>query len=126
VMVHPQSVIHSMVEFTDGSTMAQCSPPDMRLPISLALGWPDRVADASPAVDWTLAHTWELRPLDGTAFPAVRLAKQAGLAGRCRPAIYNAANEECVTAFTAGRLPFTAIVDTVERVLAGAPDYAEP
>jgi 1-deoxy-D-xylulose-5-phosphate reductoisomerase len=126
VMVHPQSVIHSMVEFTDGSTIAQASPPDMRLPISLALGWPDRVPAAAAAVDWTAAHTWQLLPLDDTAFPAVRLAKQAGLAGRCRPAIYNAANEECVAAFVAHRLPFLGIVRTVERVLDEAPDFAEP
>jgi 1-deoxy-D-xylulose-5-phosphate reductoisomerase len=126
VMVHPSSVIHSMVEFTDGSTLAQCSPPDMRLPIALALGWPDRVPAAAPAVDWTQAHTWELRPLDGSAFPAVALAKAAGRAGRCRPAIYNAANEECVAAFVAHRLPFLAIVETVERTLADAPDFAEP
>jgi 1-deoxy-D-xylulose-5-phosphate reductoisomerase len=126
VMVHPQSVIHSLVEFVDGSTLAQCSPPDMRLPIALALGWPDRIAGAAPAVDWTTAHTWELRPLDEAAFPAVRLAKAAGRAGRCRPAIFNAANEECVAAFTAGRLPFLGIVDTVERVLSEAPDFGEP
>jgi 1-deoxy-D-xylulose-5-phosphate reductoisomerase len=126
VMVHPSSVIHSMVEFTDGSTLAQCSPPDMRLPIALALGWPDRVPAAAQAVDWTKAHTWELRPLDGSAFPAVALAKAAGRAGRCRPAIYNAANEECVAAFVAHRLPFLAIVETVERTLADAPDFAEP
>ncbi|HEX8626799.1 MAG TPA: 1-deoxy-D-xylulose-5-phosphate reductoisomerase [Catenuloplanes sp.] len=126
VMVHPQSVLHSMVEFTDGSTLAQASPPDMRLPIALALGWPDRVADAAPAVDWTEAHNWELRPLDHEAFPAVQLAKEAGAAGRCRPAIYNAANEECVAAFVAGRLPFLGIVDTLQRVLGSAPDMAEP
>jgi 1-deoxy-D-xylulose-5-phosphate reductoisomerase len=126
VMVHPQSVIHSMVEFHDGSTIAQCSPPDMRLPISLALGWPDRVSDAAPAVDWSAAHTWELRPLDDAAFPAVRLAKAAGRAGHCRPAIYNAANEECVAAFVGGTLPFLGIVDTLEEVLAQAPAFAEP
>jgi 1-deoxy-D-xylulose-5-phosphate reductoisomerase len=126
VMVHPQSVIHSMVEFVDGSTMAQCSPPDMRLPISLALGWPDRVAGAAPAVDWTAAHTWDLRPLDEEAFPAVRLAKAAGRAGRCRPAIFNAANEEAVAAFVGGDLPFLGIVELVERVLTEAPDFAEP
>jgi 1-deoxy-D-xylulose-5-phosphate reductoisomerase len=126
VMVHPQSVIHSMVEFADGSTIAQCSPPDMRLPIALALGWPDRVPDAAPGVDWTSAHTWELRPLDDEAFPAVRLAKEAGRVGRCRPAIYNAANEEFVAAFVAGRLPFLGIVDGLDRVLSEAPDFAEP
>ncbi len=126
VMVHPQSVLHSLVEFTDGSTLAQASPPDMRLPIALALGWPDRVAEAAPAVDWTMAHNWELRPLDNAAFPAVELAKAAGRAGQCRPAIYNAANEECVAAFTAGRLPFLAIVDTVAAVLDGASGWGEP
>jgi 1-deoxy-D-xylulose-5-phosphate reductoisomerase len=126
VMVHPQSVIHSMVEFADGSTIAQCSPPDMRLPISFALGWPERVADAARAVDWTAAHTWQLAPLDDDAFPAVALARAAGRAGRGRPAIYNAANEECVAAFLQRRLPFPGIVATVERVLAAAPALAEP
>jgi 1-deoxy-D-xylulose-5-phosphate reductoisomerase len=126
VMVHPPSVIHSMVEFLDGSTIAQASPPDMRLPIALALGWPDRVPGAAAAVDWTSAHTWELAPLDDEAFPAVRLAKAAGEAGHPRPAIYNAANEECVAAFVAGRLPFLGIVDTLARVLADAPDFPEP
>jgi 1-deoxy-D-xylulose-5-phosphate reductoisomerase len=126
VMVHPPSVIHSMVEFVDGSTMAQASPPDMRLPIAVALGWPDRVPGAASAVDWTAAHTWALAPLDDEAFPAVRLAKAAGEAGHPRPAIYNAANEECVAAFVAGRLPFLGIVDTLERVLADAPGLPEP
>jgi 1-deoxy-D-xylulose-5-phosphate reductoisomerase len=126
VMIHPTSVIHSMVEFVDGSTIAQCSPPDMRLPISLALGWPDRVTSATPGLDWTAAHTWELLPLDDAAFPAVALAKAAGRAGRCRPAIYNAANEEYLAAFVDGRLPFLAIVDSVERALADAPDFDEP
>jgi len=126
VMVHPPSVIHSLVEFVDGSTMAQASPPDMRLPIALALGWPDRVPGAAAAVDWTAAHTWQLSPLDEDAFPAVRLAKAAGRAGRCRPAIYNAANEECVVGFTQGRLSFLGIVDTVARVLDEAPDFDEP
>jgi 1-deoxy-D-xylulose-5-phosphate reductoisomerase len=126
VMVHPQSVLHSMVEFTDGSTLAQASPPDMRLPIALALGWPERVADAAPAVDWSTAHTWELYPLDDEVFPAVRLARQAGEAGGCLPAVYNAANEECVAAFVAGRLRFTGIVDTIVRVLDEAPDFGDP
>ena len=126
VMVHPQSVIHSLVEFHDGSTLAQCSPPDMCLPIALALGWPDRIADAAPGIDWGAGHVWELRPLDDAAFPAVRLAKAAGAAGRCRPAVYNAANEECVAAFVAGSLPFLGIVDTIEEVLAQTPDFPEP
>jgi len=126
VMVHPQSVLHSLVEFVDGSTLAQASPPDMRLPIALALAWPERVPEAAAAVDWREAHNWELRPLDDEAFPAVRLAKEAGAAGGLRPAIYNAANEECVAAFVSGRLPFLGIVDTLERVLAAAPDLADP
>jgi 1-deoxy-D-xylulose 5-phosphate reductoisomerase len=117
VMVHPQSVIHSMVEFTDGSTLAQASPPDMRLPIALGMGWPDRVPGTSPAVDWTTAHTWELFPLDDEAFPAVALAAKVGEAGGTFPAVYNAANEECVKAFRTGRLPFLGIVDTVARVV---------
>jgi 1-deoxy-D-xylulose-5-phosphate reductoisomerase len=126
VMVHPQSVLHSLVEFADGSSLAQASPPDMRLPIALALAWPERVPGAAAGVDWSEAHNWELRPLDEEAFPAVGLAKRAGQAGGCQPAIYNAANEECVAAFVSGRLPFLGIVDTLERVLAAAPDFAEP
>jgi 1-deoxy-D-xylulose-5-phosphate reductoisomerase len=118
VVVHPQSMVHSMVEFTDGSTLAQASPPDMRLPIALGLSWPDRVPEAAPGCDWTTAATWEFFPLDEAAFPAVRLARAAGLAGGTAPAVLNAANEECVAAFLAGRLPFLAIVDTVEAVLA--------
>ncbi len=117
VVVHPQSVVHSMVEFVDGSTLAQASPPDMRLPISLGLGWPDRVPDAAPGCDWTTAATWEFAPLDEQAFPAVRLARAAGLAGGTAPAIYNGANEVCVAAFLAGRLPFLRIVDTVAEVV---------
>jgi 1-deoxy-D-xylulose-5-phosphate reductoisomerase len=117
VVVHPQSVIHSMVEFTDGSTIAQASPPDMRIPIALALGWPDRVPGAAPAIDWTAAHTWTFEPLDENAFPAVSIARQAGEAGGTAPAAYNAANEVCVAAFMAGRLPFVAIVDTVAQVV---------
>jgi 1-deoxy-D-xylulose-5-phosphate reductoisomerase len=126
VTVHPQSVIHSLVEYADGSTIAQASPPDMHLPIALALDWPHRVAGAAAPVDWTMAHNWEFRPLDAEAFPAIELAKQAGRTGRCRPAIFNAANEECVAAFSQGRLPFLAIVDTVAEVLADAPELAEP
>ncbi|MQA78174.1 MAG: 1-deoxy-D-xylulose-5-phosphate reductoisomerase [Streptosporangiales bacterium] len=118
VVVHPQSMVHSMVEFVDGSTLAQCSPPDMRLPIALALGWPHRVADAARPVDWTTAHTWEFLPLDDEAFPAIRLAREVGELGGTYPAVYNAANEECVRAFLDHRLPFLGIVDTVQRVVA--------
>ena len=83
--MHRQSVIHSMVEFTDGSTIAQASPPDMRIPIALALAWPDRVPGAASPVDWTTAHTWTFEPLDESAFPAVTLAREAGSRGRHRP-----------------------------------------
>ncbi len=117
VMVHPQSVIHSMVEFVDGSTLAQASPPDMRLPIAWGLGWPDRVPDASPACDWTSAHTWTFDPLDDEVFPAVRLARSAGATGGTAPAVFNAANEVAVDAFRAGELSFTGIVDTVGAVV---------
>jgi 1-deoxy-D-xylulose-5-phosphate reductoisomerase len=117
VVVHPQSVVHSMVEFVDGSTLAQASPPDMRLPIALALDWPSRVPEAAAAVDWSTAHTWSFEPLDADAFPAVDLARRAGAAGGCAPAVYNAANEELVVAFHNGRTDFLSIVDTVGDVL---------
>ncbi|TDC70910.1 1-deoxy-D-xylulose-5-phosphate reductoisomerase [Streptomyces hainanensis] len=117
VVVHPQSYIHSMVEFVDGSTLAQASPPDMRMPIALGLGWPERVPGASAPVDWTRAHTWEFLPLDTDAFPSVPLACRVGSLGGTAPAVFNAANEECVDAFLAGRLPFTGIVDTVAQVV---------
>jgi 1-deoxy-D-xylulose-5-phosphate reductoisomerase len=117
VVVHPQSYIHSMVEFIDGSTIAQASPPDMRMPIALGLGWPDRVPDAAPAFDWSKASTWEFFPLDEEAFPSVALARHVGSLGGTAPAVFNAANEECVDAFLAGRLPFTGIVDTVAKVV---------
>ena len=126
VMLHPQSYIHSMVEFQDGSTLAQVSPPDMRLAIAQSLMWPDRLPDVAPAVDWTKAATWELFPMDDEAFPAVELARHAGRTGRCLPAVYNAANEECVAAFTQGRLPFLGIVDTLSEVVAQAPDFGTP
>src|SRR4051794_3789760 len=117
VMVHPQSAVHSMVEFADGSTIAQASPPDMRLPIALGMAWPGRVPDAGPSIDWTRAHPWEFFPLDNEASPAVRLAREVGEAGGTAPAVYNGANEECVAAFLAGVLTFPAIVDTVARVV---------
>ncbi|HKH08933.1 MAG TPA: 1-deoxy-D-xylulose-5-phosphate reductoisomerase, partial [Agromyces sp.] len=118
VVVHPQSIVHSMVEFVDGSTIAQASPPDMRLPISLGLDWPNRVAAAGKPLDWTTATSWTFEPLDAEAFPAVALAKQVGRAGGEYPAVFNAANEEAVAAFHAGRIDFLDIVDTVRDVVA--------
>ncbi|MFI5086306.1 MAG: 1-deoxy-D-xylulose-5-phosphate reductoisomerase [Actinomycetales bacterium] len=117
VVVHPQSVVHSMVQFTDGSTIAQCSPPDMRLPIALGLGWPERVPAAAMSCDWSQATSWTFEPLDAKAFPAVDLAKDAAKQGGTFPAVYNAANEEAVQAFHAGAIGFLDIVDTVEAVL---------
>jgi 1-deoxy-D-xylulose-5-phosphate reductoisomerase len=117
VVVHPQSVVHSMVEFVDGSTLAQVSAPDMRLPIALGLAWPDRVEGAVPPFDWTKVASWDFFPLDETVFPAVALARAVGAAGLCFPAVFNAANEECVEAFLAGRTRFVDIVSTVGRVV---------
>ncbi|PID96640.1 MAG: 1-deoxy-D-xylulose-5-phosphate reductoisomerase [Actinomycetales bacterium] len=122
VVVHPQSVIHSMVEFVDGSTLAQASPPDMRLPIALGMAWPDRVPGAAAACDWGRAATWEFFPLDEAAFPAVALARQVGAAGGTYPAVYNAANEVCVAAFHDRAIRFPDIVDTVAQVVH---DYAQ-
>ncbi len=128
VTVHPQSIVHSMVEFVDGSTIAQASPPDMRLPISLGLDWPHRVAGVGAPLDWTRAQTWTFEPLDEQAFPAVRLAKHVGRAGGTYPAVFNAANEQAVDAFHEGALAFTGIVDTVRRVVDAhvAPGGAHP
>ena len=110
VVIHPQQMIHSMVEFVDGSTIAQASPPDMHLPIALALAWPQRVAGAGPRLDWTAAATWDFEPVDAARFPAVSLAFEAGRRSGTYPAVFNAANETVVAAFLAGSLPFTDIV----------------
>ena len=117
VVVHPQSIVHSMVEFVDGATIAQASPPDMRLPIALGLSWPDRLPDVAPRLDWTHAQAWTFEPLDEDAFPAIRLMRDAVAASALHPAVYNAANEECVRAFVDGDLPFLGIVDTVRSVV---------
>ena len=127
VVVHPQSIVHSMVEFVDGSTIAQASPPDMRLPISLGLGWPERVPGVGAPLDWTRAAQWTFEPVDDTAFPALALAKRVGEAGRTYPAVFNAANEVAVDAFHDGRIAFLDIVETIERVVdAHAPDAGAP
>jgi 1-deoxy-D-xylulose-5-phosphate reductoisomerase len=117
VVVHPTSEVHSMVEFTDGSTLAQASPPSMLIPIALGLAWPDRVPETAPGMDWTAPRAWEFFPLDTEAFPAVGLARRAGATGGTAPAVYNAANEVCVQAFREGRLPFVRIVDTIAVAL---------
>ena len=117
VVVHPQQMIHSMVEFVDGSTIAQAGPPRMLVPIALGLSWPERLADVDVPVDWTQAQSWDFEPLDDEAFPAVRLARQVGEAGGTYPAVYNAANEVAVDAFHDGHIGFVDIVDTVARVV---------
>jgi len=116
-VVHPQSIVHSMVEFTDGSTIAQASPPDMRLPISLGLDWPHRVPGVGVSLDWSRAQSWTFEPLDDDAFPAVKLAKSVGVAGGTYPAVFNAANEQAVQAFHARRIPYLSILAVVERVV---------
>lgn len=117
VVVHPQSVVHSMIEFCDGSTLAQASPPDMRLPIALGLSWPERIASGAAPCDWSTAATWEFLPLDNDLFPAVNLARSAVAASATHPAVYNAANEQCVAAFLESRIGYLDIVSTVEQVL---------
>jgi 1-deoxy-D-xylulose-5-phosphate reductoisomerase len=124
VVVHPQSIVHSMVTFTDGSTLTQASPPDMKLPIALALGWPARVPRAALACDFSTASTWDFEPLDADVFPAVELAREAGSKGGCLTAVYNAANEEAAAAFLAGRIRFPAIVRTIAEVLRAADQWA--
>ncbi|MFI5609201.1 1-deoxy-D-xylulose-5-phosphate reductoisomerase [Amycolatopsis sp. NPDC051903] len=123
VTVHPQSIVHSMVTFTDGSTIAQASPPDMRLPIALALHWPERVPGAAAACTWDTAASWTFEPLDNEAFPSVELARHVGTVGGCLPAVYNAANEEAVAAFLAQNTGFTSIVDTVSQVVEAADEW---
>ena len=127
VVVHPTSVVHSMVEFHDGSTLLQASPPTMLIPIALGLAWPDRIPGVAPAVDWTEAQTWEFSPLDDEAFPAVSLAREAGRRGGTAPAVFNAANEVCVGAFRDGSLRFVDIVAMIEATLTahGVPSRQE-
>ncbi|OLT54768.1 1-deoxy-D-xylulose-5-phosphate reductoisomerase [Corynebacterium sp. CNJ-954] len=122
VTVHPQSIVHSMVTFRDGATIAQASPPSMKLPISLALGWPERVPGAQRALDFSTASSWEFEPLNDEVFPAVRLAREAVSAGGCMPAVYNAANEEAAVEFLAGALAFPRIVDTIADVMEDCAD----
>lgn len=117
VVVHPQSVVHSMVEFVDGSTLAQASPPDMRLPIALALGWPERVPGAARPCRWDEPTAWTFEPVDDETFPALDLARSAAAASATHPAVYNAANEVCVAAFLSGNLGFLEIADTLARVV---------
>jgi len=117
VTVHPQSIVHSLVEFVDGSTLAQASPPDMRLPIAWGLTWPERMPGVIAGIDWTQRHEWTFEPLDDGAFPAVAMAKSVGEAGLTYPAVFNAANEQAVAAFHRGALAFTGITDVIASVV---------
>jgi len=117
VVVHPQSIVHSLVEFVDGSTMAQASPPNMKVPIALALSWPDRLQEISPAIDWTKSASWDFETVDENIFPALNVARKAGLAAGTAPAVMNAANEICVQAFIERKLSFLSIVEIVNKVL---------
>ena len=125
-VIHPQSIVHSMVEFVDGSTVAQASPPDMKGPIAYALAYPDRVSAAMPPIDWTKRQSWEFEPIDESRFPSIALARRCGALGGAFTAIYNAANEVAVEAFLREAIPFTAIVDTIDRTVtklgSGAPE----
>ena len=117
VTVHPQSIVHSMVEFVDGSTIAQCSPPDMRLPIALGMSWPERTPGATAALDFTSSQSWQFEPLDEQVFSAIRLARQVGSAGKTFPAVYNASNEQAVEAFHEGRIGFLQITEIIEKTV---------
>ena len=116
-VIHPQSVVHSMVEYVDGSTISQASPPNMKGPISFAINYPDRVKAATAPIDWTQSHTWTFAPIDNERFPAIDLARRCGALGGGLPAIFNAANEVCVASFISGAIGFTSIVETVEEVV---------
>ena len=116
-VIHPQSIVHSLVEFVDGSTIAQASPPNMKGPIAYALSYPDRLPNASVPIDWSAASTWSFAPIDTVKFPAVDLARRCGSLGGGLPAIFNAANEVAVAAFLDSHIGYTAIIDTVDAVV---------
>jgi len=116
-VIHPQSIVHSMVEYVDGSTIAQASPANMKGPIAFAINFPDRVPAATPPLDWSKAHTWTFAPIDSEKFPAIELARRCGELGGGLPAIFNASNEVAVQAFIHGRIEFTSIIERVEAVV---------
>lgn len=116
-VIHPQSIVHSMVEFIDGSTIAQASPPNMKGPIAYAISYPDRLAGAMPAIDWSRNQNWNFEPIDGSRFPSIELALRCGGLGGSVAAMYNAANEVAVDAFLKGLIPFPAIVATIEATI---------
>ena len=124
VTVHPQSIVHSMVTFVDGATVAKASPPSMKLPIALALGWPDRVPGSSSACDFSTAAQWTFEPVDNEVFPAIDLARDAGRAGGSMTAVFNAANEAAAAGFFDGVIRFPRIVEIVAEVLGEADQWS--
>ena len=116
-VIHPQSIVHSLVEFVDGSTIAQASPPNMKGPIAYALSYPNRLPKVSVPIDWSATSTWNFAPIDSVKFPAVDLARRCGSLGGASPAIFNAANEVAVAAFLDSRIGYSAIIDTVDAVV---------
>ena len=125
-VVHPQSIVHSMVTFKDGATLLQASPPSMKIPIALGLTWPKRLVEVAPALQWDKASAWTFEPIDSQTFPAIDIARQAVAASAAHPAVFNAANEVLVDAFLAGQVPYLAIVDTVQKVVAEFSGVDEP
>ena len=121
-IVHPQSIVHGMAEFRDGSVIAQLSPPDMKLPIQMALTWPDRHAGVAKRLDWASLRQLDFEPVDHARFPAVRLAHEVIRRGGSAGATLNAANEVAVNAFLAGHIPFGRIAQVVQEALAELPD----
>jgi 1-deoxy-D-xylulose-5-phosphate reductoisomerase len=117
-VIHPQSIVHSMVEYKDGSTIAQASPPNMKGPIALAINYPHRTPSATKAIDWSQSSQWTFAPIDSATFPAVDLARHCGAVGGALPAIFNAANEVVVDAFIKGAVKFVEIIPTVEAIVA--------
>jgi 1-deoxy-D-xylulose-5-phosphate reductoisomerase len=113
-VIHPQSIVHSMVEYVDGSTLAQLSPPNMKGPIAYAINWPVRLPGATKTMDWSQQHTLEFEPIDNERFPVIELARRCGELGGGLPAIFNAANEVAVAAFLAGQISFTSIIESVD------------
>jgi 1-deoxy-D-xylulose-5-phosphate reductoisomerase len=116
-VIHPQSIVHSMVEYVDGSTLAQLSPPNMKGPIGYAINWPVRLPGATKTMDWSVQHTLEFEPIDNERFPVIELARRCGELGGGLPAIFNAANEVAVAAFLAGQISFTSIIESVDLVV---------
>ena len=116
-VIHRQSVVHSMVEFRDGSTIAQASPPNMKGAIAYALNFPHRLSQATSAIDWRASHSWSFEPINLQRFPGGALARHCGEIGGAMPAIFNAANEVAVDAFIADKIAFTSIVPLIETVV---------